>query len=227
MKRKIIKIDEEKCNGCGNCVPNCREGALKIVGGKARLVSDVFCDGLGACIGHCPQDAITIEEREAEQFDEKKAMENKNSEKPCGCPGSKIMEIKVCEDRAEDKAKQAPQLTNWPVQIKLVPVNAPYFKGADLLIAADCVPFTYPDFHSGMLKGKVLLVGCPKLDDIGFYAGKISEIIKNNPVKSVTYAHMEVPCCFGFIDVIKNAIEASGKKIPFHKIKISIKGEVL
>jgi NAD-dependent dihydropyrimidine dehydrogenase PreA subunit len=189
-KRKIIKIDEKKCNGCGECVPNCAEGALRIIDGKARLVSDVFCDGLGACLGHCPQGAITIEERDAEAF-----------------------------GRTE--------LRQWPVQIMLVPPIAPYFNNADLLIAADCVPFAYPDFHRELLKGKILLVGCPKLDDLSLYKDKISQILKANNIKSVTYAHMEVPCCFGLIGVVEDAITASGKNIPFNNVTVSIGGELI
>jgi NAD-dependent dihydropyrimidine dehydrogenase PreA subunit len=170
LKRKIIRINEEKCTGCGLCIPNCKEGALQIIDGKARLVSESFCDGLGSCIGHCPQGAITIEERRAEEYDEAKA-----------CPGSKMMDF---------KGKGESRLSQWPVQIHLVPVNAPYFEGADLLVAADCVPFAYAGFHEGLLKGKVLLIGCPKLDDAQAYQDKIAQIFRNNKIKSVTCAHM-------------------------------------
>lgn len=201
-KRKIIKIDESKCTGCGDCVPNCAEGALQIVNGKARLVSEVFCDGLGACLGHCPEDAITIEEREAKTFD------------ASSCPGSKVMDFKGTSE-----------LRQWPVQLKLVPPFAPYLKNADLLIAADCVPFAYANFHLELLKGKVILIGCPKLDDSEFYVEKITQVLKENNIKSITCAHMEVPCCFGFVSVIKQAISASGKDIPFKEITIGIKGE--
>lgn len=229
-KRKIIKIDEEKCNGCGECVPNCAEGALKIIDGKARLVSDVFCDGLGACLGHCPQGAITIEERDAEEFDEAKAMRHKMRKQValCGCPGSKVIDLGADPDveTARPAVKGRSELRHWPVQIMLVPPNAPYFNGADLLIAADCVPFAYPDFHRELLKGKVLLVGCPKLDDIGFYKEKLAQMIKTNDIRSVTYAHMDVPCCFGFIDPIKQAIRESGKDIPFADVTVGIRGEV-
>lgn len=255
-KRKIIKIDPDKCNGCGLCIPNCPEGALQIIDGKARLISDLFCDGLGACIGHCPQGAINIEEREAEKYDEKKVMDNivkqgKNTiiahlrhlkehnefgylkeamdylvtkgikvrpgdlmGTPCagsgGCPGSRVVDSK---------------LNTWPVQLKLVPAFAPFLNGADILIAADCVPFAYADFHEDLLKGKICLVGCPKLDDIAYYKEKISQIVANNDIKSITYAHMEVPCCFGLLPVIKEAIKQSGKKIPFSDVEISIKGD--
>ena len=229
VKRKIIKIDEEKCTGCGLCVPNCAEGAIKIINGKARLTSDVLCDGLGACLGHCPEGAITIEEREAVPFDEK-AVEKK-PRGLSGCPGSKVLNLgplaRSAAPSTDHRIKREPQLSNWPVQIKLLPTNAPYFKGADILIAADCVPFAYPEFHEKLLKGKVLMVGCPKLDDIELYKEKITQILKANDIKSITYAHMEVPCCFGLISVIKEAIEDSKKAVPFKELIISIKGEVL
>lgn len=279
MKRKIIKIDEEKCNGCGLCIPNCPEGALQIIDGKARLISDLFCDGLGACIGHCPEGAITIEEREAEPYDEKKVMENivkqgKNvikahlehlkehgeteylrqavnllkekgiavpnleeahsmthghSHGTMECPGSKVMEFRQKEEAAKDVPafKGISQLRQWPVQIMLVPPFAPYLQDADLLIAADCVPFAYADFHQDLLKGKVLLIGCPKLDDIGFYNEKFVQILENNNIKSITCAHMEVPCCFGLVNAVESAIAESGKDIPFEDVNISIRGERL
>jgi ferredoxin len=274
-RRKIIKIDAEKCNGCGLCIPNCPEGALQIIDDKARLVSDLFCDGLGACIGHCPQGAITIEEREAEKYDEKKVMANivtqgenvilahlkhlkdhkadaylkealdylkenkikvnlkdfsqaKEEKVPCGCPSAKLMDLKK-ESKASSEArpdtKTESQLSQWPVQIMLLPPLAPFFEGADLLIAADCVPFAYADFHRDLLKDKVLLVGCPKLDDIKIYQEKLNRVFQYNNVKSVTYAHMEVPCCSGLIPVIKSAIAQSAKIIPFNDVTISIKGE--
>lgn len=210
-KRKIIRIDEAKCNGCGLCIPNCREGALKIVNGKARLVSEVYCDGLGACLGHCPKGAITIEEREAKAFDEKKV--------------EAYLSKQHKEESNRSTNKNASRLGTWPIQLKLVPAFAPFLNGADILIAADCVPFAYADFHEDLLKGKILLVGCPKLDDIQYYKEKINQIIKNNDIKSITYAHMEVPCCFGLLPVIKEAIAQSGKQIPFNDVNISIKGE--
>lgn len=283
-KRKIIRIDEEKCNGCGECIPNCPEGALQVIDEKARLVSDLVCDGLGACIGHCPQGAIVIEEREAGAYDERKVMENiagqgrnviaahlehlrshgeerylkeardylkerriedplaegaAHRAHPAGCPGSAVRDLrKKGEAEAAGKrpaggpsgpmARRAGGgscLRQWPVQIMLVPVNAPYFEGADLLVAADCVPFAYADFHEGVLKGKILLVGCPKLDDTEFYKEKLTDILKKNNVKSVTCAHMEVPCCFGLVQLLEAAIDASGKKIPFEDITIGIQGE--
>jgi len=274
-KRKIIKFDEEKCNGCGLCIPDCPEGAIQIIDKKARLVSDLFCDGLGACIKACPQGAISIEEREAEEYDEKKVMANivkqgentikahlkhlkdhgeavylKQAQKylkenninvslekeipgysakndACGCLGSKIMDFRKEPKLSAGITKlgQKSQLSQWPVQMKLVSSLAPYFQNADLLIAADCVPFAYADFHEDLLKEKILLVGCPKLDDVEIYKEKLEQIFKNNDIKSVTYAHMEVPCCFGLLEVIKNAISMSGRKIPFKDVTISIKGE--
>ncbi|MDD4910553.1 MAG: 4Fe-4S binding protein [Candidatus Omnitrophica bacterium] len=273
-RRKIIKIDEGKCNGCGLCVPNCPEGAMQIIDGKARLISDLFCDGLGACIGHCPQGAITIEEREAEEYDEYKVMANvakqggnvinahllhlkehdqtvyfnqavdylkKNNikvpdlSKPShaarsGCPGSKLMDFRKERNETASPATAGhmePQLRQWPIQITLVPPFAPYLRGADLLIAADCVPFAYADFHNELLKGKVVLVGCPKLDDVESYKEKFAQILQNNEIKSITYAHMEVPCCFGLVSVIQSVISDSGKKVPFKEAIISIQGERL
>jgi ferredoxin len=269
--RKIIKIDEAKCNGCGLCIPNCPEGAIQIIDGKARLISDLFCDGLGACIGHCPQGAITIEEREAEEYDEKKVMENivkqgKNVIKAhllhlkehgqaeylrqaedflkekgiqvsleearhmhgaSGCPGSKVMDLRKKEKPAAGSKlhnKAESELATWPIQIMLVPATTPFLQNADLLIVADCVPFAYADFHRDLLKGNVLLVGCPKLDNTQIYQEKIRQIVKNNNLKSITYAHMEVPCCFGLVSIIQEAIGESGKNIPFKEVIISIKG---
>ncbi len=239
--RKIVKIDEEKCTGCGLCIPNCAEGALQIVDGKAKLMSERFCDGLGACLGHCPEDAITVIEREAEDFDEKavevhlhkqKQAQPKPEPQPApvfaGCPSSKAMQFKVHNARAESVSttRAVSQLTQWPVQLRLVPINAPYFQEADLLVAADCVPFAYANFHQDFIKGKVVVVGCPKLDDIEYYEEKLTEILKSNSIKSVTVPYMEVPCCFGLVKAAENAIAASGKNIPLKKIKIGIRGEI-
>jgi NAD-dependent dihydropyrimidine dehydrogenase PreA subunit len=237
--RKIVQIDEGKCTGCGLCIPNCAEGALQIIDGKARLVSEKFCDGLGACLGHCPEDAITVIEREAEDFDEKavEAYLHKKEEaqpKPQpqpvfnGCPSSRPMHFKVPEVRPESgsAAPTISQLTQWPVQLKLVPINAPYFQDADLLIAADCVPFAYPDFHRDFLKGKAVVVGCPKLDDIQYYREKLTEIFRTNSIKSITVPFMEVPCCFGLVKATEDAIAASGKNIPLRKVKIGIRGDI-
>jgi NAD-dependent dihydropyrimidine dehydrogenase PreA subunit len=237
--RKIVKIDEEKCNGCGLCIPNCAEGALQIIDGKAKLMSEKFCDGLGACLGHCPEDAITVIDREAEEFDEKaveihlhKQKEAQARPKPApvftGCPSSRAMQFKVSEARMEpgSAAPSVSQLAHWPVQLKLVPISAPYFQDADLLIAADCVPFAYPDFHRDFLKGKAVVVGCPKLDDIQYYKEKLTEIFKTNSIKSITLPYMEVPCCFGLVKATEDALAASGKNIPLKKIKIGIRGDI-
>ena len=238
--RKIVKINEEKCTGCGLCIPNCAEGALQIVDGKAKLITDKFCDGLGACLGHCPEDAITVIEREAEEFDEKaveaflhKQKETQPQSKPqptpfAGCPSSRVMQFKVpkAEGSASSTTSSSSQLAQWPIQLKLVPINAPYFQDADLLIAADCVPFAYANFHQDFLKGKAVVVGCPKLDDIQFYKEKLTEIFKTNSIKSITVPYMEVPCCFGLVKVTEDAIAASGKNIPLKKIKIGIRGDI-
>lgn len=270
-KRKIINIDEKKCNGCGLCIPNCPEGALQIIDNKARLVSDLFCDGLGACIGHCPQGAISIEERDAQKYDERKVMANiiqqgnnvikahlshlkahkqdeylkqaidfleeKGIKIPfdkhahsSGCPGLEVMDFtQTRKDRQPGRrgAKGISELRQWPIQLMLVPPVAPYLQNADLLISADCVPFAYPDFHRDLLKGKILLIGCPKLDDIENYREKITAVIKNNTIKSITCVHMEVPCCFGLVRMIEFVIGACGKIVPFKEITISIKGEKL
>jgi Pyruvate/2-oxoacid:ferredoxin oxidoreductase delta subunit len=241
--RKIVKIDDEKCNGCALCIPNCAEGALQIINGKARLASDKFCDGLGACLGHCPQDAITVIEREAEDFDEKaveihlhKRNDAKTQPQPkpgsapvfAGCPSSRVMQFQVPKPQVDsgEKRPSVSQLSQWPVQLKLAPINAPYFQDADLLVVADCVPFAYPDFHQDFLKGKAVVVGCPKLDDIQSYKAKLTEIFRANSIKSVTVPYMEVPCCFGLVKAREDAIEASGKKILFKKVKIGIRGEI-
>ena len=239
--RKIVRIDEEKCNGCGLCIPNCAEGALRIVDGKAKLVSDKFCDGLGACLGHCPEDAITVIEREADEFDEKAVehlLAHKHASKPepkpqpqsalTGCPSSRAMHFKAVEPSAESSPHQpvASMLSHWPVQLKLVPINAPYFEEADLLVAADCVPIAYPNFHHDFLKGKAVVIGCPKLDDIGFYTEKLTEIFKANAIRSITLPFMEVPCCFGLVRAVEESLKASGKKIPLKKVKIGIRGDI-
>ena len=242
--RKIVRIDEEKCNGCGLCIPNCAEGAIQIVDGKAKLVSDKFCDGLGACLGHCPEDAITISEREAEEFDEK-AVEihlHKKHEVPSqlhpqpqpkpqpeftGCPSSRVLQFQVHKPiETGPTTPSVSMLSQWPIQLKLVPVDAPYFEDADLLIAADCVPFAYANFHQDFLKGKAVVVGCPKLDDIHLYKEKLTAIFKANSIKSVTVPFMEVPCCFGLVKATEDAIEASGKDIPLKKVKIGIRGDI-
>lgn len=298
MKRKIVKIDEEKCNGCGLCIPNCPEGALQIIDEKARLISDLFCDGLGACIGYCPQGAIIIEERETEDYDEKRVMENivkqgknvikahlehlkshkqdkyfnqaieflkeKNIEIPLeqvaagheqhnfagcppsleelrgtirrsspsanegGCPGSKMMDFRkkpAQAERAKSSARQESELAQWPIQLSLVPPSAPYFQDADLSIVADCVPFAYANFHQDFLKGKSIVIACPKLDDVDFYVEKLAQIFKQSSIKSINVVHMEVPCCFGLNGIVEEALEKSQKNIPVKELVISISGE--
>jgi ferredoxin len=272
MMRKIIRINEELCTGCGKCIPSCPEGALQILDGKARIISDLFCDGLGACIGHCPEGAIIIEEREAEKYDEGKVMENvvkqgKNVIKahlehlkdhnqdeylqeavtflkeqnmevpieepageqtgevlPCGCPGSTVKDLG--EPAHTVGSHQESQLRQWPVQLMLVPPTAPFLKGADLLIASDCVLCAHPNFHRELLKGKILLVGCPKFDDTEYYREKLTQMFTDNDVRSVTVAIMEVPCCSGLYTVVSNAIRESGKEIPVERLVITIRGVV-
>jgi Fe-S-cluster-containing hydrogenase component 2 len=233
--RKIVKIDEEKCNGCGLCIPACAEGALQIVGGKAKIVKDVYCDGLGACLGHCPQDAISIEEREAPAFDEDAALENLKAKagerKPPphpqgGCPSAAAFSIEKGDARSTGSGTgAASELRQWPVQLALVPPVAPFWDGADLLIAADCVPFSYADFHGDLLRGKALIIACPKLDETGPYREKLRTIIAENDIRSVTVAHMEVPCCFGLMRLVWEALSASGKEIPLHEVEIGIGGD--
>lgn len=290
MKRDIITIDEEKCTGCGECVPNCPEGAIQIIDGKARLVSDLSCDGLGACIGHCPEDAISIENREAEPYDERKVMENivkagpatikahlmhlkeHNQTEylsqaiaylrekgitppemdsghapghPASCPGLKVMDFR--EERGatgggagagrQDAASASgvgqatavkSELRQWPVQLQLVNPNAPYFQDADLVIAADCVPFSYANFHDRFLKGKTLIILCPKLDRVlEQYLEKLAEIFRINNIKSITLVHMEVPCCFGLTRLVEEALKRAGKNIVIKDYTVSIKGEII
>jgi ferredoxin len=275
MKRKIIKIDENKCNGCGNCIPDCPEGALKMIDGKARLLSDLFCDGLGACMGACPVGAISVQEREAEPYNEKKVMENivkagentikahlkhldehgetsyleqaieylkeQNIEVPVykeeskcmsgGCPGSRIIDMRepASEDSsAGESVTLSSKLRQWPVQLALVNPHAPYFNDADLLITADCVPFANANFHNEFLKGKALVIFCPKLDiDIDRYIDKLSIIIRDNNIKSLTAVRMQVPCCGGTTMVLNEALKKSGKNIDVEEYVISLQGEVL
>ena len=232
--RNIVKIDETKCNGCGLCVPSCAEGAIQIIDGKAKLVKDIYCDGLGACLGKCPQDAITVIQREAKEFDEKAAEEHVKRTQasssaghaPLTCPSVKVMQFEN-ESTKTTAAKTVSRISNWPCQLKLLPPNAPFFEGADLLIAADCVPFAYADFHEDMLKGRTLAIGCPKLDDVSLYRNKLAAIFQGSNIRSVTVINMEVPCCFGMIRLAKEAIELSGKVIPLKQQTISIKGEKL
>ncbi|MFH1587493.1 MAG: 4Fe-4S binding protein [Candidatus Diapherotrites archaeon] len=282
MKREIVEIDEEKCNGCGLCIPNCYEGALQVIDGKARLISDLFCDGLGNCLGHCPEGAITIVEREAEAYDERKVMEkiskqgrnvvkahlqhlkdhkqedlfweavnyleemgeknplevegeysktahsndSHNSHEGCSCPGAAMMDLRK-ETRSSSGAehsKQESELQQWPVQLNLLPPNAPYFQNSDLLIAADCTAYANANFHSQLLKGKSVAIGCPKLDDIGTYKEKIKSIIEMNDLNTITVAIMEVPCCGGLYSAVEEALDESGKRITLKKVVIGIDG---
>lgn len=231
MIRKIIKIDEEKCNGCGACAAACHEGAIEMIDGKAKLTREDYCDGLGDCLPACPTDAITFEEREAPAYDEAAVLASKQekaSQKlPCGCPGtqSKAIERENAGCSLSD-APVASQLSQWPVQIKLVPVNAPYFDHANLLIAADCTAYAYGNFHNEFIRNHVTLIGCPKLDE-GDYTEKLTAIISENEIKSVTVARMEVPCCGGIENAVKQALQASGKFIPWRVVTISTDGKLL
>lgn len=237
MNRDIVFIDEDKCNGCGQCIPNCAEGAIKLINGKAKLVDDRFCDGLGACLGHCPRDAITIIKRDAPGFDEeavKKHLEaapekvEKETEKslPCGCPGSMAMDLRGEKKVKAGGGRQIPELRQWPVQLMLVSTEASYFKDSDLLVAADCVPFAYPNFHSDFLKGKSVIIGCPKLDDSDYYVEKLTDLLKKNKIKSIALVNMEVPCCFGMQRIVEEAVKGSGKVLPIRQTVITIRGEM-
>ena len=230
MLRKIIKIDQTKCNGCGACAAACHEGAIEMINGKAMLTREDYCDGLGDCLPACPVDAISFEMREAPAYDEaavKAAQAAKKAPLPCGCPGSNSKSIK--REAAPEAASCSPvnsQLCQWPVQIKLVPVNAPYFDGANLLVAADCTAFAYGNFHNEFIRNHVTLIGCPKLDE-GDYAQKLTQIIANNNIKSVKIVRMEVPCCGGIENAVKRALMASGKFIPWQVVTISTDGRIL
>lgn len=231
MVRKIIRIDEEKCIGCGLCAEACHEGAIEMIDGKAKLTREDYCDGLGDCLPACPVDAISFEEREAPAYDEaavKKAQAAKQATRlPCGCPGTNAKAIKRTACEAPAAAQSIPsQLQQWPVQIKLLPVNAPYFDGANLLIAADCTAYAYANFHQEFIRNRITLIGCPKLDE-GDYAEKLTAIIANNNIKSVTIVRMEVPCCGGIENAAKRALRASGKFIPWQVVTISTDGRIL
>ena len=229
MHRKIIKIDEEKCDGCGLCVPSCVEGALQIVDGKAKLVSEVYCDGLGACLGECPQGALTIEERESEPFDEHAVQKQLSHESPpSACPGSALLTFNnkaSITDISEEN--QSSMLSHWPVQLMLVPPFAPFLKGANLVVCADCVPFAVPDFHRRYLAGRSVLVGCPKLDDIAFYCRKLTEIFREAMPASVTVLRMEVPCCGGITTAVIDALNSAAPYIPLEVHKIGIKCDIM
>ena len=229
-KRKIVKIDESKCTGCGLCVPSCAEGALQIVNGKAKLVSEVYCDGLGACLGECPEGAITIEEREANEFDQQAAEKHlqniKEKPLPCGCPGTAVRSFTPACEESQGNVKVLSRLTQWPIQLMLVPPTAPFLQGRDLVIAADCVSYAYGNFHEEFLKNKALVIACPKLDDTEFYLDKLTQMFKLSNINSVTVLHMEVPCCSGIVQLTKMALREAGKKIPAKDITIGIKGDI-
>ncbi len=230
MLRKIVYIDEDKCDGCGLCIPNCAEGAIKIIDGKARLVSDNLCDGLGDCLGHCPQDAIHIIEREADEFDEEAVEEHlgglktKEEQMLGACPGSRMV-IMEPDNETEKDVNIRSQLRQWPVQLHLVAPNAPYLKDSDLLITADCVPIAYGNYHQDLLKGKSVVIACPKLDDLQAYVEKLSQMVKYNNFKSITVAYMEVPCCGGIIRALELAMNNASKEVPVNLVRISIDGK--
>ena len=227
MIRKIITIDEEKCNGCGLCADACHEGAIGIVNGKAKLLREDYCDGLGDCLPSCPMKAISFEEREAPAYNEAAVLAAKKAKEapmPCGCPGSACQSIRHSAPAGDVYVPS--ELTNFPVQIKLVPPNAPYFDGADLLIAADCTAYAYGNFHQDFMRGKVTLIGCPKLDAVD-YSEKLTQIFKYNNIRSITVSRMTVPCCGGLSHAVKTALENSGKKIPLNIVTISPDGRVI
>jgi len=251
IKRKIIKIDEEKCDGCGLCIPSCPEGALQIVGGKAKLVKESFCDGLGACLGECPQGALVIEEKEGEGYDEEGVIAHIKEKSPellekhlehlkehahelpeyhshtgiSSCPSAQMLHWERQEE-VKPKAKISSELRQWPIQLHLVPPHAPYFRNADLVLVADCVPFAYANFHPDFLKGKAIAIGCPKLDDLSAYVSKVTQILESSGIKSVKVIHMEAPCCYGLVHIAQEALSKSGKDIPFETVNIGIRGEI-
>ncbi|MBN1818599.1 MAG: 4Fe-4S binding protein [Sedimentisphaerales bacterium] len=235
--RNIVKIDEDKCNGCGQCVTACAEGAIQIINGKARLVSETYCDGLGACLGHCPQDAITIEQREAAEFDEKAVKQylQQQKEKPLSdsipaagfvCPGMKARSLTPSTNDDSQAGDVSSQLRQWPVQLHLLSPMASYLKNADLLLVADCVPFAMGDFHQRLLKDKAIAIGCPKLDDREYYVQKLADILKIAQPASLTVVHMEVPCCSGLVWIAQNAIRAAQSNLSFEDITISLDGQI-
>lgn len=251
MKRKIITINDELCNGCGKCVSTCSEGALQIVNGKAKLVKEDFCDGFGDCIGECPTGALIIKEREAKPFDidatkeylhktkgieavwrmeeaQKKHEQKEHIPLACGCSSSLVKTLKINECTAEFvKQKIQPQLRNWPVQITLLPLKAPYYQGADLLVAADCCAYAYAGFHNDFIKGHTVAIGCPKLDNAGGHKDKMTAILSENDIRSITIAYMEVPCCTGLVKLMAEAVKESGRNISVRTLKIGIQGQII
>ncbi len=229
MIRRIIQIDEDKCNGCGACAAACHEGAIGMRNGKAKLLRDDYCDGLGDCLPTCPTGAISFVEREAAEYDEaavKKNKAQKENELPCGCPGTQSRKIQRESQLCPSENMASSQLFQWPVQLKLVPVSASYFDGANLLVAADCTAYAYGDFHNRFIRNRVTLIGCPKLDAVD-YTEKLTEIIRKNDIKSVTVVRMEVPCCGGIENAVKNALQASGKLIPWQVVTVKTTGTIL
>jgi ferredoxin len=242
IKRNIIEIDEELCDGCGQCIISCAEGALELVDGKAKLVAEKYCDGLGACLGECPTGALKVIEREAEDFDEeavehhletKKVSEPAAQPMPCGCPSAHIQTFErpagSCQaaNQPVSQASEASALSHWPIQIRLVPPTAPFLKNADLLVAADCTPVAYPNFHRDFLTGKTVLLGCPKFDDAQAYVEKFAQIFSAASIRSVSVVVMEVPCCSGLPLIVKKGMELAGKTIPMERIVVSTRGEIL
>lgn len=245
MIRNIVEINQEKCNGCGLCISACHEGAIQLVNGKAKLISDKYCDGLGNCLPACPTDAIKIIEREADDFDEaaveillkEKAEKDEKvakKEMPCGCPGSMARKLQpvrtiadeVTEEKKTEDGKRPSQLGQWPVQLKLVNPAADYFEGANLLIAADCTAFAYGDFHKDFIKGHTVVIGCPKLDDNEYYAEKLTQILAHNNIQSITVVRMEVPCCGGIVRAVKEAMLQSQTIVPYREVTIGISGDI-
>ncbi|MBC7077407.1 MAG: 4Fe-4S binding protein [Synergistales bacterium] len=235
VKRQIIRIDAKKCDGCGLCAEACHEGAIRIIDGKARLISESYCDGLGDCIGECPRGAISFETREADSYDEEAVERNRTQQGslPCGCPGTVLRSLAQEENDFRGEAAVAPveparsMLSNWPIQLRLMPVNAPYLTGAKVLLAADCTAASIPDFHERYLKDKVLLMGCPKLDDAEAYRRKLIEMIRTNDIKSLHVVIMEVPCCGGLTRLAEGAIEEARNSVDLKKTVVGIRGNVL
>jgi Pyruvate/2-oxoacid:ferredoxin oxidoreductase delta subunit len=227
--RDVVKIDETKCTGCGLCATACAEGAIRIINGKARLISDTYCDGLGACLGHCPEGAITIEPRDAAEFDEQavKAHLTQQSQPLFVCPGMASQQWARAEPRDDNAAGIPSDLSHWPVQLRLVSPTAPYFADADLLLVADCVPFAMGDFHRRFLRDHSVAVGCPKLDDVQSHVDKLTAILQANNLRSFTVVHMEVPCCSGLTRIAREAIARSGRSIGFEDVAVSVRGEVI
>jgi len=237
VNRKIVLIDEDLCDGCGVCVPSCAEGAIEVVGGKARMVAEKYCDGLGACLGDCPKGALTVEERLADEFDEQAVEAHLAARKEhepareftmaCGCPSSQIQSFAPRGAGAGAPAAHDSELSHWPVQIRLVPPTAPFLKGAHLLVAADCVPVAYPNFHRDFLKGRAVMIGCPKFDDVQEYVEKFEEIFRTAGIRSVTVVDMEVPCCSFLPKIVHSGMDRAGKSVPVEEIVIGSGGEIL